>query len=181
MRLALANCGLWIMIVDLKRLTEKQVLFEFNLSCAEMGGFDGVAFESPVIVKGLLTKENERVMVAGSVWAACKIDCSRCLEPVEQPLEFEFRAVYVTPEEFGAEKELELSAADMDTDVIVGDSVDLTEIAMEQIALALPTRLFCREDCRGICEKCGENRNLIDCNCADNEPDPRWGALRKLR
>lgn len=181
MRLAGVNCGLWTMIVDLKRLAEKHLLFEFSLGGVDTGEFDGVSFESPIVVKGELTEENKRVTVVGSVRAACKIDCSRCLEAVEHPLDFKFRAVYITPEEFGSEKELELSAADMDADVMEGESLDLAVIAREHILLELPTRFLCRDDCRGICEQCGENRNLIDCNCVDNESDPRWEALRKLK
>lgn len=169
------------MIVDLKSLKEKRLLFEFDLGGADTRSFEGVSFKSPINVKGELIIENEGFSIEGRISADAVIECTRCLEPVAQPIDFKFRADYVTPEEFGAEKELELTAADMDTDIIGSDSLDLAEIAYEQILLELPSHFLCHEDCRGLCEKCGENRNLIDCNCIDNEPDPRWEALRRLK
>jgi uncharacterized protein len=45
----------------------------------------------------------------------------------------------------------------------------------------LPEQAFCREDCRGLCEKCGANQNLIDCKCEEKEIDPRWQGLRELK
>ncbi|HBR58029.1 MAG TPA: hypothetical protein DEA22_11285 [Blastocatellia bacterium] len=169
------------MIVDLKSLKEKRLLFEFDLGGADTRSFEGVSFKSPINVKGELIIENEGFSIEGRISADAVIECTRCLEPVAQSLDFRFRAIYVTPEEFGAEKELELTAADMDTYIIGSDSLDLAEIAYEQILLELPSHFLCHEDCRGLCEKCGENRNLIDCNCIDNETDPRWEALRKLK
>ena len=60
----------------------------------------------------------------------------------------------------------------------VGDSV---EVVREQILLAMPEQVFCWEDCKGLCPKCGTNLNLIDCKCADDEVDPRWAALKSLK
>jgi uncharacterized protein len=59
--------------------------------------------------------------------------------------------------------------------------LDLTELAREQILLNLPSQVFCREDCQGLCQKCGANLNLIDCSCEESEVDPRWAALRNLK
>jgi uncharacterized protein len=51
----------------------------------------------------------------------------------------------------------------------------------EQILLNLPEQVFCKEDCKGLCQKCGANRNLIDCKCDSDETDPRWAALKNLK
>ena len=69
----------------------------------------------------------------------------------------------------------------MDVSVIEGFEIDLTELVREQILLNLPEQVFCREDCKGLCEKCGANRNLINCNCEEKEIDPRWSALKNLK
>jgi uncharacterized protein len=50
----------------------------------------------------------------------------------------------------------------------------------EQILLAVPARMLCREDCKGICPDCGIDRNTGECNCVTNEIDPRWAALKNL-
>ena len=64
---------------------------------------------------------------------------------------------------------------------LVRESLDLKEIIREQILLNLPEQVFCTPDCKGLCPKCGANRNLIDCNCNETEIDPRWAALKNLR
>jgi uncharacterized protein len=46
--------------------------------------------------------------------------------------------------------------------------------------LNLPEQVFCREDCRGLCAKCGANRNATDCGCEEKEIDPRWAGLKNL-
>ena len=63
---------------------------------------------------------------------------------------------------------------------MTGNAIDLAEIAREQILLELPQQFFCKDDCRGLCEKCGRNLNLKDCDCEDDEIDPRWAALKNL-
>ena len=105
----------------------------------------------------------------------------RCLEPVSHDLAIDFDVNFVTPENFASDKEREVSPEDLDTDVLDSDRIELTTLIREQILLNLPEQLFCRPDCKGLCLKCGANRNLIDCNCDLNETDPRWAALKDFR
>jgi uncharacterized protein len=78
------------------------------------------------------------------------------------------------------EDDLEVEEADLDEQLVEGDEVDLTEIIREQILLNLPEQVLCKEDCKGLCPQCGANRNLIDCDCGEDEIDPRWAALKNL-
>ena len=52
--------------------------------------------------------------------------------------------------------------------------------AREQVVLNLPARVLCREDCAGLCETCGANKNLSPCGCVSETIDPRWQALKGL-
>ncbi|MBR6407683.1 MAG: DUF177 domain-containing protein [Clostridia bacterium] len=68
-----------------------------------------------------------------------------------------------------------------DTIIVIEDSrVDLDELITSDIQLSLPMKQLCREDCRGICQKCGKNLNEGDCGCNDSEIDPRLAALKSL-
>jgi len=51
----------------------------------------------------------------------------------------------------------------------------------EQIQLAIPGRLLCRPDCRGLCPQCGADRNTEPCRCEERTIDPRWAALAGWR
>jgi uncharacterized protein len=70
--------------------------------------------------------------------------------------------------------------------VVVGyydaDRLDLGEAVREQILLGLPLKPLCREDCQGLCPRCGKDRNLGPCGCApEEEPgDSRLEPLRRL-
>jgi uncharacterized protein len=59
--------------------------------------------------------------------------------------------------------------------------LDLTAWARDALALALPTQIVCRDDCRGLCSVCGANLNDDPEHAHEAEPDPRWAALRELK
>ena len=63
-----------------------------------------------------------------------------------------------------------------------GDRLDLGEVVREQVLLGLPLKPLCREDCQGLCPRCGKNRNAGPCGCTpeEEEGDPRLEPLRKL-
>ena len=59
--------------------------------------------------------------------------------------------------------------------------IDLVNRVRDAIALELPLRVFCRQDCKGLCSTCGQNLNESDCDCSAEQIDPRWEALAKFR
>ena len=61
------------------------------------------------------------------------------------------------------------------------DSLALEDVLREQVLLSLPVRTLCKPDCKGLCPRCGENRNSQACNCDEGPSDPRWQALAGLR
>ena len=63
--------------------------------------------------------------------------------------------------------------------VFENNSLDLDELVGEEIQLFLPAKMLCKEDCRGLCQKCGKNLNYEKCECA-KEIDPRLAALSDL-
>ena len=99
--------------------------------------------------------------------------CMRCLEAAALDLEVESREI----DQAGTDDE-ELRSPYVDE-----DELDLGRWAHDATILALPTRLLCRPDCKGLCPVCGVSLN--DANPADHEhdssTDPRWSALDKLK
>lgn len=132
-------------------------------------------------IKGKISKRITQVDVEGNTSALIETECSRCLQPLEKVFEISFNVSFVTPENYTAEKEAEINEKDLQVSVFEGDKIDLSEIVREQILLNLPTQIFCKDDCRGLCLKCGANRNVTDCSCEEIEIDPRWSALKNLK
>ena len=62
---------------------------------------------------------------------------------------------------------------------IEGDCIDVNEVLETCFILGMETKLLCREDCRGLCPKCGKDLNEGPCGCT-GEKDPRLAVLAKL-
>lgn len=169
------------MIVDLITLEKspRHLNFSFAPETIDLG--DEAKLKSAVGLKGNLTKGIVETAVKGEITAEIAAECTRCLQSVEQKLLIPFKSSFVTAENYTAAKEAELQENDLDITIFEGDKIDLTEFVREQLLLNLPEQIFCKEDCRGLCEKCGANRNLLDCKCIEKETDPRWSALKNLK
>lgn len=169
------------MIVDLNEIEGSRMPFAFSISPAK------VDLENPTVrlsedvrVSGEVVSQTAQVEVGGQILGQAEIDCTRCLEPVVQDLDIEFKVAYLTADEFSLAKEHEVTVADLDADVLDGDRIDLRDVVREQILLDLPEQSFCRPDCKGLCTECGANLNLVDCSCIKNDIDPRWAGLKNL-
>ena len=62
-----------------------------------------------------------------------------------------------------------------------GEGLLLEDAVREQVLLAVPLKVICREDCKGLCPHCGANQNLERCSCSEPMEDPRWTALKDIR
>jgi uncharacterized protein len=134
-----------------------------------------------VAFNATITKGAAATIVHGQVKGLIELDCDRCLEPVTTPIEIAVVLEFVPVDRFSSDSEKELTAEDLNVDAFDGETLDLMAIAREQILLEIPQQFFCKEDCKGLCAKCGGNLNLIDCNCSETEIDPRWAGLQNLK
>ena len=170
------------MKVDLSTVKDGRLSFNFSLQPDEIDlESENERVKSAARVAGKLIRRIAQTDVEGSISAVVELECSRCLQPVEKTLDFPFEAVFVTPENYTEEIETVLRGQDLEVSVFAGNEIDLAELAREQILLNLPEQILCSEDCKGLCQKCGANLNLIDCNCKQQEIDPRWQGLRELK
>jgi uncharacterized protein len=70
---------------------------------------------------------------------------------------------------------------DLDFETYKGEEFDLGNYLREIIAMSLPVKVLCREDCKGLCSNCGANLNLRICSCKDDWVDSRFTVLRDLK
>ncbi|MFN2398736.1 MAG: DUF177 domain-containing protein [Gemmatimonadaceae bacterium] len=111
---------------------------------------------------------------SGRIAGRAQLPCRRCLGPCEASVNEDVHLVFA---EVGDD-----TADDPDVFRIPQRSreLDLRGAVREQWLLAVPTFPLCKDDCRGICPRCGADLNEAPCGC---EPvvDDRWAALRALR
>lgn len=97
--------------------------------------------------------------------------CDRCAEEIRRQMCFDVSKILV--------KEL-AHGNDYDDYVVLPDGVlKLDEFAREEILLFLPAKILCREDCKGLCAKCGKNLNSGSCAC-EKEINPAMAPLLQL-
>lgn len=170
------------MIIDLATVgnTAKRIDSVFRPDEIDLES-EAVTLTGDVQLQGETERINQRVEVRGTVDADVLLSCTRCVEDIERRFHIPFRAVFVDPADEDAAAEREIGSDELDVSPVEGGQIELAEVVREQILLAIPEQVFCRKYCKGLCPKCGENLNLIDCNCADDDIDPRWAALKSLK
>jgi uncharacterized protein len=127
-----------------------------------------------------IRKVDKTVFLHGTVETTIHIPCSRCLETATLPVNVPFRYTLV-PAATESREEIELTEEDLEYSFYEGETVDCDPLIYEQIVLQIPMKALCREDCRGLCPRCGANLNLSSCSCPDRDVDERLAVLKKLK
>jgi uncharacterized protein len=170
------------MIVELSSIgkTPKTIEKSFAPDEIDLSG-EAISLDGPAVFSGEAFESAGRAHVRGQITADVTLNCTRCLEPVERHLDITFDDSFVDASEETTDAETEITEEALDESLVDNGVIDIADVVREQLLLALPEQVLCGEDCRGLCPKCGENLNLIDCKCADDDIDPRWAALKGLK
>ena len=147
---------------------------------AVVSGSDAFEVTSPVDLAFDISKDKERCALAGRVRATLQLQCSRCLEPFDRPVDLAFDLRYLPRSVNAGEGEREIEEDDLTTAFYENDTIDLGQLMREQFYLALPMKPLCTDDCQGLCPQCGTNLNRGTCGCVRDWMDPRLAALTKL-
>jgi|ERR1044072_5852178 uncharacterized protein len=134
----------------------------------------------PPTVSGEVRLAGRRAHVTGRISARMRLECDRCLQPVELPVDSKFQLEYVTPEDYQAQQAVELTEDDLDLSIFDGETIDVDELVNQELLLAVPDHVLCNENCKGICPGCGADRNATECGCDSQQVDPRWAGLKEL-
>ncbi len=137
-------------------------------------GVCGFVSRGPVIlhVKNL---GDRKLLLTGNMKATLNIPCSRCLEPVAYPFDLDVE------EELDMKKTEEERAGDLDEQpYISGYNLDVDQLLSNELLLNFPMKVLCKEDCKGICNRCGTNLNNGTCSCDRSSPDPRMAVIQDL-
>ena len=136
----------------------------------------GVSFPSPMKVRGDITNTAGYMRMNLSATLDYEAACARCLKPVSGSFTFSLEKT-VAPREVLSD----LDEDRLDDYAIIDDGfLDLDSRIVEQLEVEFPIRFLCKEDCKGLCQKCGKNLNEGKCDCDTKEIDPRMAPLQKL-
>ena len=126
----------------------------------------------PVRAEGQVRNTAGVLVMTGSIETTIHGTCDRCADHFDREISFPIEGVLVT----------ELSNEENEDEWVFpleGDSADLDDIVRTVFVLNLDSKLLCKEDCKGLCHRCGKNLNREICSC-QKELDPRFAALKQL-
>jgi len=126
----------------------------------------------PVLASGTVRNTAGVLVMTGLITTTIHGVCDRCASDFDRDVEIPIDVVLVT----------ELSNEDSEDEWVFpleGDCADLEDIVRTVFVLNLDSKMLCKEDCKGLCCRCGTNLNDGPCNC-QKELDPRFAALRQL-
>ncbi|MDQ7838473.1 MAG: DUF177 domain-containing protein [Thermodesulfobacteriota bacterium] len=137
--------------------------------------------QEPIAVNIKIERAGRDIRVMGDIKTRLLLNCSRCLEDFAWALADEFDFLLMLPTGEKGYPEIELSPEDMDVSFFDGETVDVAQIAAEQIFLQMPVKPLCHEECKGLCPHCGVNLNLTACDCRAGATFSPFEALRDIK
>ena len=170
------------MFLDIKDLAvRKQIIRKsyapgiIDYQTAEMKQVD------PLEVNATAELLEEQIRVAGEIETKVELVCARCLEPVVDEVHRSFDLFYSPLPQGEKPEEARLKEDDAEIGFFEGEGLFLADVLREQVLLALPMKVICRADCRGLCPNCGANLNHEECRCETHAADPRLAPLARLK
>ena len=134
----------------------------------------GVVLSEPVHVTGRVQAAGEgRFYWHGALRTTVAAECRRCLAPVAVPIRAAIGTLFSRDADVVADPDVYAVARD-------ATALELGPVVREELILAVPQFVECREDCRGLCPQCGRDLNAGPCGCRP-PTDERWAGLAGLR
>ena len=155
------------------KTVDETVTLDLDFVEIKSGKYEIVAKEPVhVVVKHI---EGRQLEINAQTKVTVMIPCDRCLEDVRNEFDLDFQ------------KHVDLMISDAElpegfdeSDYIEGYHLDVDKLIFNEILIGGPTKVLCRENCKGICNVCGQNLNKGTCNCVDTGLDPRMSVVLDL-
>ena len=163
------------MKIQVGTLSQGEHTYSFQAPAADIGL--GSEFREDVRVNVSLEKTSSEIALTARIQTSGAFTCDRCVAPFSLSLSPSYRMYYVW-DAAGAQG---LDPSEVQVVQPGLNVIDISDDVRQTILLAVPLKLLCREECRGLCAGCGVNLNTDACRCQAAETDPRWDALRMLR
>lgn len=135
----------------------------------------------PLEVRATAELVEGQIRISGHLHTRLELVCSRCLEPVVEDLSRDFDLFYRPVSTIAKEEEVHLKLDDTEVGFFQGEGMFLADVLAEQVNLAIPMKVICRGDCRGLCPQCGVNLNSEECRCETHSTDPRLAPLARFK
>ena len=124
----------------------------------------------------VLEKFDDQIILEVSSDINSRMICDRCGTEFNKKIESHYKMVYLLRNVENSNEELDFSYLAPNT-----NQIDVKNDVRDYLLLAIPMKKLCKDDCKGLCYKCGSNLNNRECDCNYDEIDDRWKALLDLK
>ncbi|WP_158752408.1 DUF177 domain-containing protein [Acidobacterium sp. S8] len=177
------------MLITIPDLEREPLVFDLSLAPGAVDYGEEVSQVGPLAVAGLAEVLEEHrgprevvpdIRLRAKYSGKVEVVCARCLEPVEHALKGDFDLIFrpLGLDEGGSEHSI--TTDETEIGYYQKSGLVLEDVLREQVLLSLPAKTLCRQDCKGLCPRCGRNLNSETCTCDAAPVDPRWSALSDL-
>ncbi len=161
------------MVIELEYVFNNEgsaLAFDFHLDLSDVSISANKPFPKPFKVEGKVFNKTGVVMMKATVVSSMHTQCDRCAGDIDRLFELSTEHILVTT----------LNDESNDDFLLIEDMrLKLEPLITEDILLALPSKILCKTDCKGLCMNCGKNLNNGQCSC-QKPIDPRLEALKQL-
>jgi uncharacterized protein len=177
------------MLITIPDLEREPLAFDVSLSSDEIDYGEEVRQVGSLAVVGRAEVIEEHrgpreivpdIRLRGKYQGKVEVACARCLEPVEHALKGDFDLIFRPLGVDQGPAEHSINTDETEIGYYHKSGLVLEDVLREQVLLSLPARTLCRQDCKGLCPRCGQNLNSEACTCNAVPVDPRWAALSDL-
>jgi uncharacterized protein len=141
---------------ELFDITGETKSVDYSVGADELKEYSSYSFASPIAVKGFAENRAGVVTLRLSVDFSMNLTCDRCLKEFVREYSFDFEHTLVRSSNTGSDELV----------VCENNVLDLNELAISDLLLQLPTKILCRDDCKGLCCVCGHDLNEGECGCS---------------
>lgn len=154
----------------------------YEVEAEALGELDeGVTIVSPITGHLKFLRTGPNILVTGMLAADIEKNCGRCLTTFTMPVSIDLEEEFYPTIDIVTGTPLPPSADVEEANLIDEQHIlDLQEVVRQEFLLISDTVLYCRPDCKGLCPKCGQDRNINPCDCQDEVIDERWAGLQKF-
>ncbi|MHB8579595.1 MAG: YceD family protein [Ignavibacteriaceae bacterium] len=162
------------MIIKISNLREGVHNYIFDEPIKEIGIED--FFFGNVLAEIELNKSNNQIVLNATLKLNANFECDRCNTNCTTNITMNYQMVYLFGKEPVESDSINVVYLPLDADKIKLDD-DIKDFAL----LSIPMKKLCKDDCKGLCFKCGKNLNEGNCSCDKSEIDVRWLPLVELK
>ena len=162
------------MIIDLKSIfvnENSSLPLDYSLDMSDFEHSGLFPLKKPVSIKAAISNKASLVRFLAQIVFEFSAPCDRCGKPTASVVKIEVDKILATS----------IEGDDSDTILLVSDmKLDVDDFIYTETVVNLPMKHLCREDCKGVCPKCGKDLNDGKCDCPEKEIDPRLSVLAQL-